>query len=77
MCVFSVEIQTIAMKFGTEVVNGLGRFGGGVFNPVASAMHFGENFIKQKLQGTPYLVGTGHLFGPQMQIWKDLGPVCF
>ena len=28
LCVFSVEIQTIAMKFGTEVVNGLGRFGG-------------------------------------------------
>ena len=36
-----------------------------------------ENFIKQKLLGTPNLVGVGHLFGPQFQIWKDLGPVCF
>ena len=41
----------------------------------ASTMHFGENFIKQKLQGTPDLVGAGHLFGPQ--IWKDLGPMSF
>ena len=30
----------------------------------------GENFKKQKLQGTPNLVGVGHLFGPQIQ-----GPV--
>ena len=41
----------------------------------ASVVHFGENFIKQKLLGTPNLVGRGHLFRPQ--IWKDLGPVCF
>ena len=41
----------------------------------ASGVHFGENFIKQKLQGTPNLVGVGHLIGPQIQIWKDLGPV--
>ena len=41
----------------------------------ASAMHFGEIFIKQKLLGTPNLVGVGHLRGPQIQIWKDLGPV--
>ena len=62
------------------------RFGGGV-DPVApgtgcikgvwgaswaTAVHFGENVIKQKLQGAPYLVG-GHLFGPQIQIQKDLG----
>ena len=30
----------------------------------ASAVLFGGKFIKQKLQGTPYLVGVGHLFGP-------------
>ena len=30
----------------------------------ASTVRFGENFIKQKLQGTPDLVGAGHLFGP-------------
>ena len=41
----------------------------------ASTLHFGENFIKQKLQGTPDSVGVGHLFGPQIWIWKDLGPV--
>ena len=39
----------------------------------ASAVHFGEIFIKQKLLGTPNLVGIGHLIGPQIQIWKDLG----
>ena len=41
-----------------------------------SAVHFGENFLKQKLQSTPNLVVVGHLFGPQIRIWKDLGPVC-
>ena len=43
----------------------------------ASAMHFGKNFIKQKLQDAPDLVGVGHLFGPQIRIWKDLGPMSF
>ena len=40
----------------------------------ASTVRFGKNFIKQKLQGTPDLVGVGNLFRPQIQIWKDLGP---
>ena len=31
----------------------------------ASAMHFGENFLKQKLQG-PNLQGVGHKLGPQV-----------
>ena len=43
----------------------------------ASTVRFGENFIKQKLQGTPDLVGAGHLFGPQIRIRKDLGPLSF
>ena len=43
----------------------------------ASTVHFGENFIKQKLQGTPDLVGAGHLFGPQIRIRKDLGHLSF
>ena len=43
----------------------------------ASTVHFGENFIKQKLQGAPDLVGVGHLFGPQIRIRKDLGPLSF
>ena len=43
----------------------------------ASTVHFGENFIKQKLQGTPDLVRAGHLFGPQIWIPKDLGPLSF
>ena len=43
----------------------------------ASTMSFGKNFIKQKLQGTLDLVGVGHLFGPQIRIWKDLGPLSF
>ena len=41
----------------------------------ASIVCFGENFIKQKLLGAPDLVGAGHLFGPQIWIWKDLGPM--
>ena len=40
-------------------------------------MHFGENFIKQKLQGTPDLVRAGQLFVPQIRIRKDLGPMSF
>ena len=43
----------------------------------ASTVHFGKNFIKQKLQGTPDLVWASHLFGPQIWIWKDLGPLFF
>ena len=35
-------------------------------------MHFGGKFIKQKLQGTPNLVGVGYPIGPQIQFWKDL-----
>ena len=34
----------------------------------ASTVHFGKNFIKQKLQGTPDLAGAGHLFGSQIRI---------
>ena len=38
---------------------------------------FGGHFIKQKLLGTPILVGVGHLFAPHIQIWKNLGLVSF
>ena len=43
----------------------------------ASAVHFGKNFIKQKLQYTPDLVGEGYLFGPQILSYKDLCPISF
>ena len=43
----------------------------------ASTVNFGKNFTKPKLQGNPDLVGAGHLFGPQIWIWKDLGPMSF
>ena len=43
----------------------------------ASTVHFGKNFIKQKMQGTPNIVGVGHLFGPQIWIQKDLGSMSF
>ena len=65
------------MKFGTEVVLEGGKVprgfrpgtpipGYGCIKGVrgasgASTVHFGENFIKQKLLGTPDLVGVGHL----------------
>ena len=38
---------------------------------------FWQKLYKTKLQGTPDLVGAGHLFGPQIQILKDLGPMSF
>ena len=50
---------------------------GGPVASGASAMQFGEKFLKQKLQGAPDLVGAGHLFGPQIRIRKDLGPLSF
>ena len=40
----------------------------------ASAVHFGKNFIKQKLQGAPDLVGVGHLFGPPNPDLEGPGP---
>ena len=43
----------------------------------ASVVHFGKNFFKQKLQTTPELLVASHLFGPQIQIWKDPGPMSF
>ena len=36
-------------------------------------MHFGENFIKQKLQGTPILVGAGQFWTPKPDL-KGPGP---
>ena len=36
--------------------------------PKIEPVRFGENFIKQKLQGTPNLMGAGHLFGPLIRI---------
>ena len=83
---FSVEIQTpkqIGMKFGMEVVLKGGRFGcgkgvrGASGVSGASAVHFDKNFIKQKFQGAPDLVGADHLYRPQIQIWKDQGPMSF
>ena len=83
----------IGTKFGTEVVLEGGRFlgffdpvphppGTGCVKGVrgasgASTVRFGKNFIKQKLQGAPDLLGAGHLFGPQIRIRKDLGPLSF
>ena len=81
------------MKFGTKVVlEGECSWGRGDSIPPplgtgclkgvqgasgASTMHFGKNFMKQKLLGTPVLQETGHLFGPQICIRKDLGPMSF
>ena len=40
----------------------------------ATAVHFGKNFIKQKLQGTPDLVGVGHFLGPKSGSGKTWAP---
>ena len=49
-------------SLGTGCVKGVEGVSG------ASVVHFGKNFIKQKLQGAPDLVGASHLFGPQIRI---------
>ena len=55
-------------------MNSLARMQRTVTKPThASDVYFGGNFLKQKLQGTPNLVGAGYLLGPQIQ--KDLGPM--
>ena len=41
---------------------------------VASTMCFVKNFIKQKFQGTPDLVGEGHLFGPRSGSGRTWAP---
>ncbi len=56
--------------------------GSGALNRVwtkstASTVILGKNFIKQNLQGRSVLVRADYSFGPVIQIWKDLGPMCF
>ena len=36
-----------------------------------------ENFYKTKVVGKDCFSGGGSYFGPAIQIWKDLGPMCF
>ena len=62
---------------GTPTPTGTGYVKGVRGASGASTVRFGKNFTKQKLQGTPDLVGAGHLFGPQIRIRKDLGPLSF
>ncbi len=42
-----------------------------------STIGFGENFLKQNLQGAPVLGGAHHIFRTVIQIRKDLGPMYF
>ena len=60
---------------GTPTPLGMGCVKGVWGASGASTVRFCENFIKQKLQGTPKLSGGSQLFGPQIWIRKDLGPV--
>ena len=43
----------------------------------AATVRLGKKIIKQKLWGRSVLVGADHIFGPEIQIRKDLGPMCF
>ncbi len=43
----------------------------------ASTMRLGKHFIKHKLQGRSVLGGADLIFGAVIQIWMDLGPMCF
>jgi len=40
-------------------------------------MSLGEKFIKQKLKSNSILLGADHIFGPVIQILKDLGHMYF
>ena len=68
-------MSLIAIWWGWTPYTLTPRVQGAQWGSGASAVHFGGNFIKQKLPGTPNLVGVGHLIGPQIRIWKDLGPM--
>ena len=89
VCVFSIEIQTagrIGTKFGTEgkVLGGVStRYphppGMGCVKGVrgasgASTVHFGKNFIKQKLQVAPDLVGWVTFLGPKSGSGRTWAP---
>ena len=69
---FGLVVHPLHWPMGSRGAQKVAWWGSG-----ASAMHFGEHFITQKLLGAPNLVGIGNLMGPQIQVWKDLGPVCF
>ena len=60
--------QLTTVPPGTGCVKGVRGASG------ASTVRFGENFIKQKLQGAPDLVGAGHLFGPQIGSGRTWAP---
>jgi hypothetical protein len=40
-------------------------------------MSLGKKFIKQKLKNNSILLGPDHIFGPVIQILKDLGHMYF
>ena len=79
VCLFSIEIQTtgrMGMKWGFDPEPQPPRVHKGGTGCLWSLSHsFWQKLYKQKLQGAPDLVGTGHLFGPQIR--KDLGPMSF
>ena len=78
----------IAMKFGTDVfLEGRKVLGGVIPIPLgtgyvkgvrgasgASTVNFGKNFIKQKLQSPPDLMGVGNLFGPKSGSGRPWAP---
>ena len=75
-----------------DLVEMAGRFLG-VFQPSTPPRHgvlkggtrclwshscaFWQKLYKTKVAGHPWFSGGGHLFGPKIQIWKDLGPMFF
>ena len=69
---YLVRLDTPTLPLGSKGGQKGTRWGSG-----ASAEDIGRNFVKQKLLGTSNLVGVGHLLGPQIRIWKDLGPVYY
>ena len=91
VCLLSIEIQTagwIAMKFAMEVVlEGRKVRGGSTLYPRlhrywtlkggAGCLWSLSCAFWQKLGHPQFSGGTGHLFGPQILIWKDLGPMSF
>ena len=91
VCLLSIEIQTagwIAMKFAMEVVlEGRKVRGGSTLYPRlhrywtlkggAGCLWSLSCAFWQKLGHPQFSGGTGHLFGPQILIWKNLRPMSF
>jgi hypothetical protein len=67
---------------GYVLVPGADPWGQGALNRVrrastASTVRLGKNLMKQNMERRSILVGSDHIFGPVIWIWKDVGPMYY